>query len=424
MNRILRVAQREYIEAVKTKTFIVSVLMTPVLIGVIIFFTSRLSLDAIGPRPPRSVAVTDLTGRLADHLEVSFDRYNEAHPQRPIVLELLPPEPDLDALLARAKQRVRQGEWHAYAVMEEGVVDGDGKVRLYTHSKRAADIDISGTIDRLLTQPVVDMRCALRDLSPALLAEIRYVPVEQLAADVGPASQDTRMSEIDQVVRMMVPFFFMFLMLMGIFGTGQQMLSSVIEEKSSRVIEMLLSALTPFQFMAGKILGLAAIGLTVITIWSVPAVVVLGLQGINLDLGAALPICFVIYYILGFLLFSSILGALGSICNTIKEAQSLMMPMSLILVLPMVAWFNIAQNPDAAFAQILSYVPPITPMVMILRISASPQIAAMEVVATILLLAASVPVAMWMAAKVFRTGVFMYGKRPALREVLRWLGEK
>jgi len=424
VNRILRVAQREYIEAVKTKTFIVSVLMTPVLIGIIIFFTGRLSRDALGPRPPRTVAVTDLTGRLGDYLKASFDRYNEAHSQRRIVLELLPPEPDVDGLLARAKQRVREGEWHAYAVMEKGVVDGDGKVRLYTHSKRAADIDIGGTIERRLTGAVVDMRCALRDLSPALLAEIRQVPIEQLAADVGPTSQDTRMRQIDQVVRMMIPFFFMFLMFMGIFGTGQQMLSSVIEEKSSRVIEMLLSALTPFQFMAGKIAGLAAIGLTVIAIWSVPAVVVLGLQGINLDMGVGLPICFVIYYVLGFLLFSSVLAALGSICNTIKEAQSLMMPMSLILVLPMVAWFNIAQNPDAAFARILSYVPPITPMVMILRISASPQIAVVEVVATILLLAATVPAAVWMAAKVFRTGVFMYGKRPALREVLRWLGEK
>ena len=231
MSKILRVAQREYIEAVKTKTFIVSVLMTPVLIGVIIFFTGRLSLDAMGPRPPRTVAVTDLTGQLGDYLKASFDRYNEAHSQRRIVLELRPPEPDLDAQIARAKQRVRQGEWHAYAVMEEGVVDAEGKVRLYTHSKRAADIDIGGTIDRLLTQPVVDMRCAQRDLSPVLLAEIRYVPVEQLAADVGPTSQDTRMSQIDQVVRMMIPFFFMFLMFMGIFGTGQQMLSSVIEEK-------------------------------------------------------------------------------------------------------------------------------------------------------------------------------------------------
>ena len=125
--------------------------------------------------------------------------------------------------------------------------------------------------------------------------------------------------------------------------------------------------------------------------------------------------------ILGFLLFSSLLAAIGSICNTLKETQELMMPIILVMVLPMVAWFKLVQSPDGIFARVLSLVPPVSPLVMPLRISAGSNVSNIEILASVGLLAASVLLMMWLAGKIFRTGILMYGKRPSLREISRWL---
>jgi ABC-2 type transport system permease protein len=227
----------------------------------------------------------------------------------------------------------------------------------------------------------------------------------------------------------MVPFFFMFLMFMGIFGMGQHMLTSVIEEKNSRVMEVLLSAVSPFELMAGKIVGLAGISLTVIALWAAAAcgTVYYGAAhwwDVNIELPAEILPYFVIYFVLGFLMFSSILAGIGSVCNTLKEAQSLMMPITFIFILPMVAWFNLAQRPDGLLARVLSFLPPLTPMVMTLRLASNPPPSFLEVSASIILLAAFVPAVMWVAAKVFRTGILMYGKRPGFWEVLRWLRQR
>ena len=199
------------------------------------------------------------------------------------------------------------------------------------------------------------------------------------------------------------------------------MLSSIIEEKNSRVIEVLLSAVSPFQLMAGKILGLAGIGLTVMALWSVAAFAAARWQGLNVDVGPEMMVYFVIYYILGYLLFSAILTGIGSVCNTIKETQSLMMPVMLIFIIPMIGWFKLVQSPDGTMARVLSFVPPVTPMVMVLRLAAGSNVLFVEIGASMLLLAVAVFVVIWAAAKIFRTGILMYGKRPGPIEILRWL---
>ncbi len=213
----------------------------------------------------------------------------------------------------------------------------------------------------------------------------------------------------------------MYLLFLGIIGTGQQMLSSIIEEKGSRVIEVLLSALSPFQLMAGKIIGLAGIGLTVICLWGVAAYLTVCWQGLNVDVTAGTLLYVVIYYILGFLLFSSIMVGIGSICNTIKETQSLMTPVIFLCVVPIIAWQNIIQHPDGMLAKVLSFLPPTTPMVMILRLSGGSDISMIEIFATIAVLVAAILATIWLSSKVFRAGILMYGKRPSLREIIRWL---
>jgi len=417
MQKILKIAHREYIETVKTKAFIISLLLTPVIIGAIVLINSRVSRSISGPRPPRKVAVTDLSKELSDEIKASFDEYNESHPDKQILLAELQAEESADA---SAKDRVRKGQMDAFFVLDKDSVEGAGRIRSYTSGSKMSDLDLASIVENLLNRAVVNRRCKLRDVSPELLAELRRrVPTERI--DISSDSDEKQTGQGEQIIKAMVPFFFMFLMFMGIFANGQQMLTSIIEEKSSRVIEVILSAVSPFQLMTGKILGIAGIGMTVIALWSIAAYATASWQDLNIEVPVELILYFVVYYVLGFLLFSSILAAIGSVCNTIKEAQSLMMPISFIFILPIMAWPLFVEHPEGTMAKAASFFPLLTPMVMILRISSSSDVSLIEILATMVVLAAAVLAVIWLAAKIFRTGVLMYGKRPNLTEIFLWL---
>jgi ABC-2 type transport system permease protein len=128
-----------------------------------------------------------------------------------------------------------------------------------------------------------------------------------------------------------------------------------------------------------------------------------------------------LYFVPSFLLYASILAAFGSACNTLKEAQAMTFPLSLMTVVPMLFWFQLSQNPNSTLAMVLSFIPPITPFVMILRVCADPSIPIWQVVATLALLWASVVGAIWASAKIFRVGVLMYGNPPGLKGLVRWV---
>jgi len=421
ISKILKVAQREYAETVKTKTFILGVLMTPLIIGGIIYFSSRYAHSGTGPRLPKQIVVIDRTSELKEEIRSFFKKHNDEHKHQRIDLERIHTAQDLEDVIQEAKDRVRRRELDALVVLEADILDGEGKMQFYTRDTKASDMDYIGTIESLINRAVVNKRCQQANISPEVLKKLRLdVPLQQI--EVGEEVDQERVQEkTETVTRIMVPFFFMYLMFIGIVGMGQQLLTSVIEEKNSRVIEVLLSALSPFELMAGKIVGLAAIGITMMALWSAAAYGTAHWLGTKISVEPALLIYFVIYYVLGFLFFSSILAGIGSVCNTLKEAQSLMMPVTMILIIPLLAWYNLSRNPEGAFAVVLSFIPPTTPLVMILRICSSEHVPMVEILISIFLLATCVLLTIWAAAKVFRTGILMYGKRPSLKEVLRWM---
>jgi ABC-2 type transport system permease protein len=419
MRKIIEIARREYIDTVKTRTFLLSLLFTPVLTVGIIYFTSRIS-SVEGGRPPVKVVVTDLSTQLAGEIEAALSKHNKSNPKRQIIFESLPVNDDANAIEEQGKAQLRSGRTEAYIVIDQNIIDGAGRAHVYTYKSKPTTMDATWAVEEFIRNAVVEQRCKVQNISAKLLADIRNVPVERV--EIGEAANEQRVQNQNQtMVKMMVPFFFMFMIYMGIMGIGQQMLSSVIEEKNSRIIEMLLSVVSPFELMAGKILGLGAIGLTIVGLWTTVSYGSIVSQGISVDISDKLLFCFVVYYILGFLFFSALLAAIGSVCNTLKETQELMMPIILIMVLPMVAWFKLVQSPDGIFARVLSLVPPVSPLVMPLRISAGSNVSNIEILASVGLLAASVLLMMWLAGKIFRTGILMYGKRPSLREISRWL---
>lgn len=420
MQRILKVAKREYIETAKTKTFIIGILMTPIIIGGIIFFTSRLTGREAGPRPPIKVVVTDFSRQLKEDLDTSFDNYNKNNPNRKMLLEHLEVKQDSNDVQRQGKARLRDGKADFYVVLDRDILQGPGKIRFYTYKPKPANVDAHWTIEGLFSEAVRNRRYKIEQIDQDLLKKLRNVPIEKV--EIGTADgQEQVQTEIHGIVNMMVPFFFMYMIFLGMVGTGQQMLGSIIEEKGSRIIEVLLSAVSPFQLMAGKILGLAGIGMTVMALWAVGAYAAARWQDLNVSVTPELLLYFVVYYILGFLLISAILTGIGSVCNTIKETQSLMMPVMIIFIIPMIAWFQLVRSPNGLMARVFSFIPPMTPMVMVLRLAAGSDVWFVEIAASIILLILTVLLVIWAAAKIFRTGILMYGKKPGIFEILRWL---
>jgi ABC-2 type transport system permease protein len=215
-------------------------------------------------------------------------------------------------------------------------------------------------------------------------------------------------------------FIFMFLLFMGILGMGKHMLTSLIEEKSSRIIEVLLSAVSPLELMAGKILGLGAAGLTAVGIatafiWS--AARYRGVVGI-FELRAVAYL--IVYYVLGFLVSSSVFAAVGSACNKMRDAQAMLFPLTIPFVLPLVFWMSIASEPHGLLALVFSFLPPTAAPTMIVRLMADPGLPALQVVASLVVLGLSVPLSIGAAGRVFRTAILVHGKPPTLREIARW----
>jgi len=297
-------------------------------------------------------------------------------------------------------------------------------------SKNLADIDLKRWFERFATEAVREVRVKELKLSPEKAAWLMTpLRIETLKVTEGGGEEKASLSSR---LHQLAPVAFVYILWISIFMIAQMLLTSTIEEKSNRVIEVLLSSVSPVQLMAGKIIGPALTGLTMILAWAFFALV--GLQALpllvenvpDLGLGAILSdpaylFSFIVYFLLGYLLYASLLVGIGSVCNSLKEAQNLMQPITLVLIVPLLAMIPVVKDPNGTLARVLSFIPPFTPFVMMNRVAGPP--AAWEYAATTILLLGTLAFTVWAAAKIFRVGILMTGKPPKLREILRWVRE-
>jgi len=411
MDKILAVARREFLATVRTKAFLLSVVLLPGLIVGAIYGTHWAQRRAEQEKlPDRHIAVVDHTGQLFADFAAQVLVFNQQRPNQRIELEQIPPHMfDEDAL----RDRVVRGELYGYLIFAPEAVEGDGGCTL---ARRDKVLEVGRRLEQMVNEAVATVRLRSAGIDPTVIAAARRpVPLREVEAQTGQAVTS------NITARALTPFAFMFLMFMGTFGISQGLLTSVIEEKSNRVIEVLLSAVSPVQLMAGKILGTALVGFLLLGVWG--AVGFGSAQRYNVaDLVSVHRLVLaLLYFVPGFLLLAALLAGIGSACNELKDAQSMVFPLSLVTVIPMVFWFYISENPSSVISIALSFIPPITPFIMILRICADPDTPVWQIASTLVVLWLSVLCAMWAAGKVFRVGVLMYGKPPSLRELIRWV---
>jgi ABC-2 type transport system permease protein len=230
-----------------------------------------------------------------------------------------------------------------------------------------------------------------------------------------------------------------FLLYMAILLYGVQVMGSVVEEKTSRVVEVLVSSLKPFHLLAGKVIGVGAVGLLQMGIWVGFGKLALdhraelaGLLGHGSDATAALSsmpfpevplatvVIFLSYFLLGFFLYAAMFAGVAAMVNSESEARQAQTPVVMLLVIPTVLMIGILNNPDGGMALALSMIPFTSPIAMPVRWAAV-GVPAVQVLGSIVILAATVLAITWVAARVYRVGILMYGKKPGIRELVRWV---
>jgi ABC-2 type transport system permease protein len=324
-------------------------------------------------------------------------------------------------------KRVASGDLFAYLdIAGDPVKNNTGLVYV---SRNLTDDDLKDWYEQQATALVRQRRLEQQGISATTAAWLKEETqfTQRTVSETG----DQAAVGMKDKLRQNAPMIFVYILWISIFTITQGLLLSTIEEKSTRISEVLLSSVSPVQLMGGKIIGVAGTGLMMVCTWVLTALLatkfipaMLGAPAGQSDFSALITdplllVSFVIYFLLGYLLYSAILIGIGSVVNTTQEAQSLMQPIIMMLMLPLLSMVPIGRDPNGTFARVMSFIPPFTPFVMMNRAAGPPTI--WEYVGTTLLLVAAIVFALWASAKIFRIGILMTGKPPKMKEILNWV---
>lgn len=423
MRKLFAVIQREYVTRIRTKGFIFGTLLMPVFF-IFVTFAPAVFM-AMKSEKSRHIAVLDLTDEVYDPLVETLDEQMESG-ERMYQFDRVQTSADrLEIVKKDLKGKVNQGIIDAYVIIPEDVFK-ENKIEYY--STKVTNFRENAELERAISRVVTRLRLERSGFVPDEVNQL-VKGVTLITFKIGPGGKEQR----DVGLNFAVTYIMIFVLYFALIFYGAMTMRSVVEDKNNRVIEVVLSAVKPFHLMAGKILGIGAVGLTQFFIWAVVASFVslysTNVIGIFLSNVGDVPlptipvsqlIFFVLLFILGFFFYSTLYAGIGAIVNSDQEAQQLQWPVLAFLVLAFLLIFYIMGNPDSNAAIILSLIPMFSPIIMFMRISIHPPPAG-QIAASLFILVLSVWVMIWVVARIFRVGILMYGKRPNLPEIMKWI---
>ncbi len=419
MKKMLIVVRREYLDRVKKKSFLIGTILGPVFMGLLIFAPAL--LFKLSPEPQTTVTVIDLAGDVYAQMETSLaDTIDDGTPKF-ILREVEADVTGLEELKRVLNLEVENDAIDGYLVIPADILD-EGKAVFY--GKRIGDIKTLERIERALSNVVIGMRLSSRGIDYGeVKGLVENVELETMQITDKGAEKRGGFDFI-----FMSSFLFIMMLYMTILMWGVAVQRSIIEEKNNRVIEVLLSSLRPEDLLFGKIFGVGAVGLTQYAIWGLVGSIMtaygLTMGGPVAELAANLSFTtlgfFILYYVLGFLFYATMFAGIGSVCNTDQEAQQMQTPIVLCLVFTILVPMMIIQRPDSIFATAISLIPLFTPIVMFMRINVLMP-PAWQIALSVVIMIFSIWFAGKLSARIFRTGILMYGKKPDAREILKWL---
>lgn len=415
--KVQHIIRREYLENVRRKSFIVSTMLVPILMTA--FFVLPLVFALFVPDRQYRVMVVDQMGGVGAEVAAALtDSLKNGDPKYVIQLVDAPGE-RFDAEREAGIGAVQRGEVDIVVAVPSSVLT-DGKAEYVTQEAR--NFNIFERFTDVVSDAVVARRLAAEGFDFGRVAKL----TERVEMDMSRVSAAGDVEEKNFLAEYGLVFVFVMILYMAIFSWGVTISRSIVEEKGSRVIEVLLSSLTPRDLMLGKLVGVGLAGMTQLSIW---AVVGLAMSGYAATSAVAMlssfeipPAVFgylMLYFLLGFLLYSALFMTVGAACSTEQDAQQFQGLITLPMIVPLMTLMLLIQNPASTFAVVLSLIPLFAPMMMLARIILlEPPM--WQILLSIALLLATIYLSIIFAARVFRVGILIYGKRPNLRELIHW----
>jgi ABC-2 type transport system permease protein len=416
-SKIFAIIRREYIERVRTRAFVIGTLATPVLM--LAFSVLPIFLAASGGGGQRRVTVLDQGGDPA-LFETIKRRVEGPDSETSFVLSqvVVPPDADIDELRKQHNPEVLRDSDNAYIVLRSGVLDG---VEPHYYAKNPSDFGLR-RMERAISAAITERRLVGAGFDAEKVTQYMR-PVDLKTIKVTPEGETEERGQAFIVALVMLIFIYMTILTYGI-----SVMRGVIEEKQSRIVEVVISSVRPFQMMMGKLLGIGMVGLTQYTIWVLSAVALTVFGASMFDRsGFPLPhipislfIYFVVFFVLGYFLFATLYTIVGAMVSSEDDAQQAQFPVTMLIVVPMAIFWLVMRDPNSTMAITLSMIPFFAPTLMMLRIAmVSPPL--WQVLLSMGLMVAAIIAAVWVAAKIYRVGILMYGKRPSLAELGRWI---
>ena len=443
MNKTLLILKREYLTRVKKKSFIIMTLLVPLMMAALTILPTWLA--TMDDKEERTIAVYDPTSLILNQLES-----NEFTKFRYI------PEPEFQEL----RKNFRSDNYYAVLHIPVNILSTG-------HAEMISDKQVTFDVKNLITRRIENI--IEGEKRKQVIDEIGVPDLEKkLAATKTDITLDTiKLGEEGNAVKssteiaMAIGYIAGFLIYMFVFIYGTMVMRGVMEEKSNRIVEVIISSVKPFQLLFGKIIGIGLVGLTQIAIWMILTIAIatglatfsgpgsaepavqaqnimsepgiqqmasspeaqnkvvemIGMIG-NLNI-PLLVFGLFFYFIGGFILYASLMGAIGSAVDSDEDAQQMMLPVTLPLVFSIIILFAVAKNPEGPLAFWASMVPLTSPVIMMVRIPFG--VSAWEIILSMSLLLFTILGTIWMAGKIYRTGILMYGKKVNLKEIIKWL---
>lgn len=447
MNKTFIIIKREFLSRVKKKSFIIMTIITPILMGALMVVPSLLA--TMGDTSVKKVAVADNSGIFLNKLQNSSN----------ITYQYIKPN---DVLSYKASMKSKGVD--AILVIEPSIINNPKGARIFSNDD--VSLETSSKIERAMEDIIKGEKMKTFNLEniDLILEKIKSkVDLETIKLD-----ESGHEKQSNTAVIMGIAYIFGFLMYMFIFIFGSQVMRGVIEEKSNRVVEVIISSVKPIQLMMGKIVGIAAVGLVQFLIWIILSVgIFMGVQGfindsfakkmndqtqigsvmtkgapaqLNADELAKIKeeqgnatqifssiserivpilVYFIVFFIGGYLLYSSLFAAIGSAVDNETETQQFMLPITIPLIIAIMVMMHAFQNPNSALSFWFSMIPLTSPIIMMARIPF--EIPTWQILLSIFILYATIFFTIWMSAKIYRTGILMYGKKTSFKEMIKWI---
>jgi ABC-2 type transport system permease protein len=414
MKKTLIIAKWEYIEKIRTKAFIISMFVTP---AILLLFTLAPTLfNKSQEESTRAYGIIDSSGIYFNQLKNNLEsiRLNDDQPKF-IIVNLLNKKNNLTELKKLSDRDVISNKLQGYLMIING---GTDSIKINFRSKGSGSFDDKDKIESVFNKVKNKIQLQKAGVDTSIINSIsKNISINSIKIE-----ENGNESKADFLTLFFSSFIFIMLLMMMVLSTGGMLVRSLLEEKSNRLIEILVSSCSKKELLAGKVIALSGLGFTQIFIWGILGLVTAGAALVPAEaFDNILPMLG--FFILGYVFYVSIFVGIGSIVSTEQEAQQMTSYISIILILPTIFAVSAIQYPGSTAVKILSYIPFTSASIMMMRLKIE-TIPIGETLSIVLIMLFSIYITISFSSKLFKIGILSYGKRPSLKELIRWIREK